>query len=96
MDCTASLQNKKVQKQVYGIIRVNLLSRTSNNLTYFAGTLSQDSRRRETAPWPRPLSIANMELKFFTTLQYPINKQSQTTLAHFSITSKTNATYCPA
>ena len=45
--------------------------RSSNNLMYFVGTLSQAWRNRETDPWPRPLTIANIELKFLHSLQCP-------------------------
>ena len=47
---------------------------TSNILTYFAGSLSHVCFSLLTEPWPSPLRMANMELKFL-----PARKWSATT-----------------
>merc|ERR1719334_2509475 len=44
--------------------------KSENSLEYLVGSFSHVLRRRETEPCPRPLKMANMELKFFTCLQY--------------------------
>lgn len=45
--------------------------RSLNNLWYLLGNFSQDSLNLETAPWPRPETIANIELKFLHSLHWP-------------------------
>ena len=40
--------------------------KSENSLEYLEGSFSQVVRRRETDPWPKPLKMANIELKFFT------------------------------
>ncbi len=49
--------------------------RSSNSLMYFVGTLSQACLSLDTEPCPRPLTRANIELKFLHSLQCPIKSK---------------------
>ena len=53
---------------------------TSNVLAYLVGSFSQVFRNRDTQPWPRPLMMANMELKFLHSLQWPEKKRGKSFL----------------
>jgi hypothetical protein len=50
--------------------------RSLNNRWYLLGNFSQDDRSRDTAPWPSPETIANIELKFLHSLHCPAHRQS--------------------
>ena len=56
--------------------------RSLKSLWYLLGNFSHESRSRDTAPWPRPDMMANMELKFLHSLHCPAHKHRYCSESH--------------
>lgn len=64
-------------------------------LWYFPGSLSQLCRSLDTAPWPKPLIIANMELKFLHSLHCPERRRKKRRIINVFGKRRGTFTYLP-